>query len=195
MPHAVVGPLAACQGRGGGVSSPNTPPAGSASGSHGLPAGAWSTRHHTTPHTPPPPDAPPPQAARARWWRTLVHTRRPHEQPGRHYKRRHGRTKPQRGKPETLERHRRQRAGPGAAQPCDPSCPASATSMHAPPSCPARATHTGTAASPSRVCHHGVRGRSTVQQALGPDNRDSPSPVVSAQRRVLTMGQGVRHRP
>jgi hypothetical protein len=147
------------------------------------------------PHPPPPPDAPPPQAARARWWRTLVHTRRPHEQPGRHYKRRHGRTKPQRGKPETLERHRRQRAGPGAAQPCDPSCPASATSMHAPPSCPARATHTGTAASPSRVCHHGVRGRSTVRQALGPDNRDSPSPVVSAQRRVLTMGQGVRHRP
>ena len=178
------------------MSSPNTPPAGSASGSHGLPAGAWSTRHHTTPHTPPPPpDAPPPQAARARWWRTLVHTQRPHEQPGRHYKRRHGRTKPQRGKPETLERHRRQRAGPGAAQPCDPSCPASATSMHAPPSCPARATHTGTAASPSRVCHHGVRGRSTVRQALGPDNRDSPSPVVSAQRRVLTMGQGVRHRP
>ena len=151
---------------------------------------------HNPPHAPPPPpDAPPPQAARARWWRTLVHTRRPHEQPGRHYKRRHGRTKPQRGKPETLERHRRQRAGPGAAQPCDPSCPASATSMHAPPSCPARATHTGTAASPSRVCHHGVRGRSTVRQALGPDNRDSPSPVVSAQRRVLTMGQGVRHRP
>ena len=37
------------------MSSPNTPPAGSASGSHGLPAGAWSTRHHTTPHTPPPP--------------------------------------------------------------------------------------------------------------------------------------------
>ena len=177
------------------MSSPNTPPAGSASGSHGLPAGAWSTRHHTTPHTPPPPDAPPPQAARARWWRTLVHTRRPHEQPGRHYKRRHGRTKPQRGKPETLERHRRQQAGPGAAQPCDPSCPASATSMHAPPSCPARATHTGTAASPSRVCHHGVRGRSTVRQALGPDNRNLPSPVVSAQRRVLTMGQGVRHRP
>ena len=177
------------------MSSPNTPPAGSASGSHGLPAGAWSTRHHTTPHTPPPPHAPPPQAARARWWRTLVHTRRPHEQPGRHYKRRQGRTKLQRGKPETLERHRRQRAGPGAAQLCDPSCPASATSMHAPPSCPARATHTGTAASPSRVCHHGVRGRSTVRQALGPDNRDSPSPVVSAQRRVLTMGQGVRHRP
>ena len=143
----------------------------------------------------PPPHAPPPQAARARWWRTLVHTRRPREQPGRHYKRRHGRTKPQRGKPETPERHRCQRAGPGAAQPCDPSCPASATSMHAPPSCPARATHTGTAASPSRVCHHGVRGRSTVRQALGPDNRDSPSPVVSAQRRVLTVGQGVRHRP
>ena len=37
------------------MSSPNTPPAGSASGSHGLPAGAWSTRDHTTPHTPPPP--------------------------------------------------------------------------------------------------------------------------------------------
>ena len=90
---------------------------------------------------------------------------------------------------------RRKRAGPGAAQPCDPSCPTSATSMHAPPTCPARATHTGTAASPSRVCHHGVRGRSTVRQALGPDNRDSPSPVVSAQRRVLTVGQGVRHRP
>ena len=90
---------------------------------------------------------------------------------------------------------RRKRAGPGAAQPCDPSCPTSATSMHAPPTCPVRATHTGTAASPSRVCHHGVRGRSTVRQALGPDNRDSPSPVVSAQRRVLTVGQGVRHRP
>ena len=152
---------------------------------------------HNPPHAPPPPPphAPPPQAARARWWRTLVHTRRPREQPGRHYKRRHGRTKPQRGKPETPERHRRQRAGPGAAQPCDPSCPASATSMHTPPSCPARATHTGTAASPSRVCHHGVRGRSTVRQALRPDNRDSPSPVVLAQRRVLTVGQGVRHRP
>ena len=90
---------------------------------------------------------------------------------------------------------RRKRAGPGAAQPCDPSCPTSATGMHAPPTCPARATHTGTAASPSRVCHHGVRGRSTVRQALGPDNRDSPSPVVSAQRRVLSVGQGVRHRP
>ena len=90
---------------------------------------------------------------------------------------------------------RRKRAGPGAAQPCDLSCPASATNMHAPPTWPARATHTGTAASPSRVCHHGVRGRSTVRQALGPDNRDSPSLVVSAQRRVLTVGQGVRHRP
>ena len=37
------------------MSRPNTPPAGSASGSHGLPAGAWSTRQHTTPHTPRPP--------------------------------------------------------------------------------------------------------------------------------------------
>ena len=37
------------------MSSPNTPAAGSASGSHGLPAGAWSTRHHTTPNMPPPP--------------------------------------------------------------------------------------------------------------------------------------------
>ena len=40
------------------MSRPNTPSAGSASGSHGLPAGAWSTRQHTTPHTrpvPPPP--------------------------------------------------------------------------------------------------------------------------------------------
>ena len=142
----------------------NTPPAGSASDSHGLPAGAWSTRQHTTPHTPPPPPhAPPPLAARARWWRTWY-------------------------TPDDL-------TGPGAAQPCDPSCPASTASMHAPPSRPARATHTGTAASPSRVCHHGVRGRSTVRQALGPDNRDSPSPVVSAQRRVLTVGLGVRHRP
>ena len=159
------------------MSSPNTPPAGSASGSHGLPAGAWSTRHHTTPHTPPPP---PP-------------TRLHHKQPGpggggprftpdNHTNSRDATTSgdtdgPSQMKPETLERHRRQRAGPGAAQPCDPSCPASATSMHAPPSCPARATHTGTAASPSRVCHHGVRGRSTVRQALGPDNRDSPSRV------------------
>ena len=127
------------------MSRPNTPPAGSASGSHGLPAGAWSTRHHTTPHTRPPPP--------------------PH-------------TQAQGG-----------RARRGAATSMH------ATSMHAPPTCPARATHTGTAASPSRVCHHGVRGRSTVRQALGPDNRDLPSPVVSAQRRVLTVGQGVRHRP
>ena len=40
------------------MSRPNTPPAGSASGSHGLPAGAWSTRQHTTPHTRPPPSPP-----------------------------------------------------------------------------------------------------------------------------------------
>ena len=111
------------------------------------------------------------------------------------HSRKRRRTEPQQGGRETPERRQRQRAGPGAAQPCDPSCPASATSMHALPPCPARATHTGTAASPSRVCHHGVRGRSTVRQALRPDNRDSPSPVVSAQRRELTVGPGVRHRP
>ena len=79
--------------------------------------------------------------------------------------------------------------------PPTPSCPASTTSMRALPSRPTRATHTGTAASPSRECHRGVQGRSTVRQALGPDNCDSPSPVVSAHRRVLTVGQGVQHRP
>ena len=72
-------------------------------------------------------------------------------------------------------------AGPGAAQPCDPSCLTSTTSVHAPPSRPVRATHTGTAASPSRVCHHGVRGRSTVWQALGPDNRDLPAQLCQHQ--------------
>ena len=34
------------------------------------------------------------------------------------------------------------------------------------------------AASPSRVCPRGARGRSTVRKALRPDNRDSPGPVA-----------------
>ena len=43
----------------------------------------------------------------------------------------------------------------------------------------ARPIHTGTAAFPSRVCHPGVRGRSSVQQALRPDNRAPTGPVVT----------------
>ena len=178
------------------MSSPNTPPAGSASGSHGLPAGAWSTRHHTTPHTPPPPP-----------------TRLHHKQPGPggggpwftpddHTNSRDATTSGDTDGPSRSGGNQKHRSGTGASgQGQARRSRVTRHALRAPPACtprppcPARATHTGTAASPSRVCHHGVRGRSTVRQALGPNNRDSPSPVVSAQRRVLTMGQGVRHRP
>ena len=53
------------------MSWPKTPPVGSASGSPSLPAGAWSTRQHTSMHTRPHTRLPPPtrgkDQAMARW--------------------------------------------------------------------------------------------------------------------------------
>ena len=49
LPLAVVGDQGHVSRPGGGVSRPATPPVGSALGSPSLPAGAWSTRQHTTP--------------------------------------------------------------------------------------------------------------------------------------------------
>ena len=147
---------------------------------------------HNPPHAPPPPDAPPPQAARARWWRTLVHTRRPHEQ-------RDATTSGDTDGPSRSGGNQKHWSGTGASgQGQARRSRVTRHALRAPPACtprpPApRAPHTQ--ARRHLPPDHGVRGRSTVRQALGPDNRDSPSPVVSAQRRVLTMGQGVRHRP
>ena len=103
------------------MSRPMTPPAGLASGAHCLPAGAWSTRRQTTPHTrrPPPP-------------------------------------------PLQTQRH------PSGAH----------------------TTHTGTAVSPSRVCHRGVRGLSAVRHALRPRQPGAPNPVESHRDGCADRGPG-----
>ena len=100
------------------MSRPMTPPAGLASGAHCLPAGAWSTRRQTAPHT----HRPPPQTQRHP---SGVHT-----------------------------------------------------------------THTGTAVSPSRVCHRGVRGLSAVRHALRPRQPGAPNPVESRRDGCADRGPG-----
>ena len=71
--------------------------------------------------------------------------------------------------------------------PCARASPRPQTQRH--PSS-VHATHTGTAVSPSRVCHRGVRGLSAVQHALRPRQPGAPNPVES--HRAMTMGLGVR---
>ena len=65
--------------------------------------------------------------------------------------------------------------------------PASETQRH--PSS-AHATHTGTAVSPSRVCHRGVRGLSAVQRALIPQRPGAPNPAESCRDGCADRGFG-----
>ena len=52
------------------------------------------------------------------------------------------------------------------------------------------ATHTGTAVSPSRVCHRRVRGLSAVRHALRPRQPGAPNPVESCSDGCADRGPG-----
>ena len=54
----------------------------------------------------------------------------------------------------------------------------------------AHTTHTGTAVSPSRVCHRGVRGLSAVRHALRPRQPGAPNPVESRRDSCADRGPG-----